>query len=291
VSASTADHFGLLVAHPTVVSFAPRVSANQSDAGPTVTLQGTTPVFAIDGGPDRHLLGILSADNELYVHAVESSSLQVSIATIGCASSPIRAGAVRYGDGWLVAYSNGQFAPATGVCASSVGAGQPTRIDIVRVHATFTTEYHGSLEFQTPIIALAVAPHPSGVYVVWRQASGGIVAPIRWVRFEPSTAGWVGPGEVSTPADFPLELTATALGENLAVAYGSDPAGNPADIVLKVQDPFGTLLAEAAFEPPFYGPLALIGSPDAQSLVVGFSGGGAEPSIELARFDCVLAQR
>jgi hypothetical protein len=280
--------FALAVAHPNIVSLAPKVAAFSENPGPTVTLSGAaTPVFLREQAEYLHLAGTLSSTNELQAHVVNSASGFGSMTTIGCASTQVFGGAVRHEDGWLVAYSNGQNAPATGFCASSVGAGPPSRIDIIYLSPSLETEYRLGLVLATPVIGLSVARHPNGIYVVWREASGGIVSPIRWVRYDATLAGFIGPGDVSTPTDFPLEFTATALGDRLVVAYGTDPAGNPPDIVLRVLDPSGAEVASTAFEPQFSGRLALLASPNFDSLLLAYRGGGAVTPIELTRFDCI----
>lgn len=286
------DHLSLLVAHDTggsaFPSFAPNVAANKSDAGPTVTLLGSTPAFAARGAEGRHLVG--TRDASLYAQVVKlaGGSIVVQTSVLGCASFGAVADAVPFGDGWVVALANGSNAPKTGCGLQDPEP--PTRLDLVRVGPDATITYLTSVDAGAPLMQIAAAAHPSGAYVVYRVASGGAVAPIRWLRIDASSANLTGPLDLSGPGDFPLEFDAAALGERLVVAWGNDPAGNPPDLVLSLLDPEGPLLASYAFEPQFFGELSLIGAPGGQSLVVAWqgpsSGSAPQSSIHLARFDC-----
>lgn len=283
ISASTPNTFGLLAVDLTGLRILPTVSATQSAAGPSGIVLGKTPVFLTEGAAGLHLLGTLSEQNELYAQIVESAVEQPTISTVGCADSRIYAGAVRFGGSWLIAYSNGEHAPPA-VCGSPSGVGEPTRIDVIHITAGHAVLFLGTLQLKKQVTALAVAPHPGGVYVVWREASGA--DPIRWTRFDATKSAFVATGEVSGPGEQPLEFSAAALGDKLVVAYGTGTAGSPSAIVLKVQDPLGNVLAQTAINPSFVGRPELIASSSHRSLLVGFREGGSKSSIDLARFDC-----
>jgi hypothetical protein len=277
-----------LVAHEagttTFTNFAPMVAAQASSAGPTVGVQGSTPAFVARGSGGRHLVGTRD-DTLLWGQVVQGNSV-VQSSIVGCAAFAPIADAVQFGDGWLVAVASGQKTPILG-CEADPGS--PSRVDVVRVNADGTAEFVTGIDAGAPIMHLAAAPHPDGLYVVYRVASGGVMAPIRWLRVSASSAGVVGPGDVSGPADIPLDFDATSLGDRLVVAWGNDSAGNPPDLVVSVLDPFGAQLAQHAWEPQFFGPVSVIGAPSGNSLLVAWQ--GPSPSlvtgVSLTRLDCV----
>jgi hypothetical protein len=289
VGRSLGDRFALLVAHDSAMSFSPNVDPNASSTGGTTTPQGNEPRFVALGASGSHLVGTLEAGGELRATLVASTPTGFSLksTSLGCASQPIVADAVAFGDGWLVALANGkQVPPGSGCPGSSSSAGPPTRIDVVWVHADLSQEYSGGLETDIPIQSLAAAPHPDGIWVAYRTLGGGKVAPIRVVRRDVLAAGFVGPGDLGTDSDVPLELDIAALGERAVVAWGNDPAGNPADIVLSVLDPSIAPVASVAFEPSFAGRLSVASAPDASGVVVGWATTSFGRRVQLARFDC-----
>lgn len=281
------DHLSLLVAHEagpsTFTTFAPMVAAQASSAGPTVGVQGSTPAFVARGAGGRHLVGARD-DGLLWGHIVQGGSV-VQSGIVGCAAFAPIADAVQFGDGWLVAVASGQNPPGGG-CENDPGP--PTRVDIVRVHPNGKSEFVIGVDAGAPVMHVAAAPHPDGLYVVYRVASGGVVAPIRWMRVAALSAGIIGPGDLSGPADFPLEFDATSLGDRLVVAWGNDPAGNPADLVVTLLDPFGALLAQHAWEPEFFGPVSVLGAPLGNSLLVAWQGPSPAlvTGVSLTRLDC-----
>lgn len=289
VSRSPGDRFGLLVAHDFGTSFAPSVDPNASITSGTTTPQGIEPRFVALGPSGNHLIGTLEADGALRATIVTTtpSGFSLKSTPIGCASQPIAADAVAFGDGWLVALANGkQASPGSGCPGAPGNAGPPTRIDVVWVHGDLSQEYSGGIETDIPIQSLAAAPHPDGIWIAYRTLGGGKMAPIRVVRRDVPAAGFVGPGDLATDSDVPLEFDIAALGERAVVAWGNDPAGNPADIVLSVLDPALAPVAGAAFEPSFAGRLSVATAPDASSVVVAWATTTFGRRVQLARFDC-----
>jgi hypothetical protein len=146
-----------------------------------------------------------------------------------------------------------------------------------------TPEYLTGFEVEAPIISLQVAPHPDGMYVVWRESTGVGAPPIRWTRYVASSGTFTEPGSISTPDEYPLEMALTSVGDRLVIAYGSEP-----DVVLRVMDGSGAMLAAQTFPSPgFAGHLALVGSPDEHSLLLATQTGGEKSRVEVTRFDCV----
>jgi hypothetical protein len=282
-----ADHASLLVSHlysgGELLSFSPVVEPNAASAGPNVTLSSSgTPLFVVKGPAAHHLVAD-SNGKVLTGHVVVSGagSFGVTDVILACGLGVSVADAVPYEGGWLVALANEKTAPPVGCSAAANGA---TRLDVLRVGADGSLDYVTGIEEATPIVRIAMAPHPQGTWIVWRVASGGIVAPIRWARVNVPAASIVGPGDLSNAGDFPLDdFDATALGSRLLVAWGNDPANNPPDLTLSLLGEDGSFAASTFIEPGFFGPLAVQSSPNGLSLVVGWTAGGAA---KLARFDC-----
>ncbi|MCK6535454.1 MAG: hypothetical protein L6Q84_20975 [Polyangiaceae bacterium] len=282
------DSLALLVAHQAgpkaFTSFAPQVAAGASSGGPTATPAGSTPELVARGEGGLHLVGTRD-DTQLYGQIFQATQL-VATSTLGCAGFAPIGDAVVFAGGWLVAVAVGSNAPPLG-CGDS-DPGPPIRIDFLQVGPDGSVKPVEDLVVGAPVMHIAMAPHPEGAYVVYRVASGGEVAPIRWLRLIASTGDFVGPQDVSGPGDFPLEFDATALGDRLLVAWGNDPAGNPPDLTLSLFHPFGASLGTLAFEPGFFGPLSVIGAPSGNSAVVAWqaNSGSGTSSVTLARFDC-----
>jgi hypothetical protein len=288
------DHLALLVAHAkgasATTSFAPTVAASAPSAGPTMTSMGDTPAFVARGSSDRHLVGTRGG-TMLYAQSVKlaGGAFVAQMSVIGCADTAPVADAVGFGDDWLVALGNGtNVVPGTS-CAQAPG--KPERLDLVRVSPGVDMEHVASVELGAPLLHVAVAPHPAGAYVVYRAATEG--SPIRWVRVEAASGAVVGPFDVSTPLDYPLEFDASAFGQRLVVVWGNDPAGNPPDLVVSLFEPTGAPEAMYAFEPPFWGSrLSVLGAPSGKSAVVAWSGpsqfSGSPNRVSLARFDCAV---
>lgn len=282
------DSLALLVAHQagpkSFTSFAPQVAANASSGGPTTTPAGSTPELVARGEGGLHLVGTRD-DTQLYGQIFQATTL-VATSTLGCAGFAPIGDAVPFAGGWLVAVAVGMKAPPLG-CGDS-DPGPPLRIDFLRVWPDGSVKPVEHLVVGAPLMHISMAPHPDGAYVVYRAASGGEVAPIRWLRLIASTGDFVGPQDVSGPSDFPLEFDATALGDRLLVAWGNDPADNPPDLTLSVFHPFGATLGTLAFEPGFFGPLSVIGAPSGNSGVVAWqaNSGAGTSAVHLARFDC-----
>jgi len=295
VTPTATDRFGLLVAHVTpgapgseIVSFAPTADPLSSNVGPNLTLSSSgEPVFAAHGPAGYHFVGD-SNGKMLMGHVVKYSgaSFSVTDVVLSCGLDASVADAVAYPGGWLVALANEPTAPPTGCSAAANGA---TRLDVVRVGFDGAVSYVTSIANDTPILRLAMAPHPSGAYVTWRVASGGIVAPLRWARIEAETGSVIGPGEISQPFDYPLEwFDAALLGDQLAVVWGNDPANNPPDLTVTVVNAAGGLVTQTVIEPGFFGRLAIAASPFGDSVVVAWHQAAPTGSagVKLARFDC-----
>ncbi|MBK8996499.1 MAG: hypothetical protein IPM35_12225 [Myxococcales bacterium] len=289
VGSSTGGQFGALAEYQGFLFFSPAINAADGGSGPLSPFAPGTPAFVIGGAPGAHLVGWHTEASELYAGIADSSGSNPFTFKLGCSPVKLVADGTRHGDGWLVAHSNGKSSPASG-CWTPSDAGPPTRIDISRVTKDKDKPVApvAGMDRPMPVVALATARHPDGMYVVWREASGGAAAPIQWALFGASQSAIVGTGQVSASPDHPLEFAATALGERLAVAYRTGTAGEPSAVVVQVQEPWGTVVAKTKVESQSSGQLAVAGSPSGNSLIVAVGGGSGGAAINLSRFDCVL---
>jgi hypothetical protein len=297
------DHFALLFASQVGPGLEPRFADMDpnSSSDLSFTWSGVVPValpvLMARGSAGFHLIGVRDGPSPglwtiWALRAAVNSMYGVALpldATLGCATSPIVGAAVPYGAGWLVALSNAAGASKTLGCGDSM-PGPPTRIDIVLVGGDGKISFFLGVDAGAPVSAISMAPHPSGAFVVWRADTGGAAVPLRWMRVDVPGAGLVGPGDVAAPALAPAGGFATAtLGTNLVVAWGSDPANDPPDIVLSVLDEGGSLLAEGGIKDRFVPPLSLVAAPEGHSVVVAWhepTSVDGPTAVRLARFDC-----
>ncbi|MFO0571099.1 MAG: hypothetical protein U0263_36030 [Polyangiaceae bacterium] len=279
---STDDHLGLLVSHDLVASFAATVTANASNPGPNVTLSNTGSAIFVSYSQSAHLVAN-SSGMTLMGHVV-NAGLGVADFTLACGLGVNVADATPFENGWIVALANEPTAPTTGCSAAANGT---SRLDLLRVGLDATPTLLTNLELGVPISSIRVAPYSKGAWVVWRVASGGVVAPIQALRLDASSGELLGPFDVSQPGDLPLDgFDASSIGDDLVVAWGNDPANNPPDLTLSVFGSFG-LVTQTSFEPGFFGPLAVEGTQS--GVVVAWqnnSAVGPFSQIELTRFDC-----
>ena len=223
-----------------------------------------------------------------YQNAAGSTSEVVGTSiSLGCAESVLVADGVHYQQGWLVALSNAANAPDIG--CGSAEPGPPTRIDFVFLASFGPPSFLGSFDAGAPLDSLAVAPHPRGLQVAFRVASGGAAAPIRWLRFDAPTQEILGPADVTGPADAPEQaFAATAFGNDIAIVWGNDPADNPPDLVVSVLDENGEPKASATLDDHFHSSVSILGAYGGQSLVIAWdetNPATQASTITLARFD------
>ena len=267
-----------------LVLFAPEVDPNADGLGEVLPLGNDgVPLFAAESPPGFHLVGV-SSGMMLSAHIVNGMSASQQV--LACGLGVNVADAAPYQGGWLVAFANEPTAPPVGCSAAANGA---TRLDVVRVGADGAITPLTSVEGDTPIAEVSVAPHPKGAWVTWRTASGGVVEPIRYLRADLQAGKIEGPWSLSAPTDVPMDgLDTAALGDRLVVAWGNDPANNPPDLTVSVIEN-DALKTQAVIEPGFFGHLSVIGSPDERSVLVAWRDGEpvSQSHIGLARFDCL----
>ncbi len=279
----------VLLGSANAYSLFPEVDLSSSLVDGGFTVQSSSSPFLSRGPPTYQLVGTFTSAGTgswMTAHVIGSSPVSVNEVFLGCASSPLAADAEGYGPGWLVAHSTApNFAPELCTFGSPE---PPSRIDFEVMVPGSTAVPLVSIQETAPIAEISTAPHPLGMYVVWRVASGGAIAPIRWARIDVMNGSVIGPGDVTGPGEIPLPgFQAAALGDRLAVVWGNDPAGNPPDLVVSVVDDAGTI-AKATLPDRFHAPLAAVGAPTGDQLLITWQEATANGKhvIELSRVDC-----
>jgi hypothetical protein len=291
VTGAPGGMFGMLVGHGGLAaSFSPRVDPFADSGAPTVGVAGTTPLFAARNG-DSQIVGVLDAKGTLLVTQVRAGmgSFDTELTAAACSPQRISAAAVPYQDGFIVVTSNGAGNTQSLCSAGPDAAGPPTRVDVILSSWGKPPAFVLGVDAGAEVEEVAAAPHPEGVWAVWRTQQLTAVPPLRAARFQVASAGVVGPGDVTDPGDAPFDFAAAALGSRLAVAWKSDPANNPPDLRVRVLDASLGLVAAAALDNPpgLIVPTSLVGSPAGDSLVVAWTANGMAARARLARLDCI----
>ena len=285
VGGAPGSRLALLVEHTFSATLAAHADPNASNPGPSSSPSGEVPQFVTRSGSALYT-GLLT-DAELRLVGTffpNASGTGALSALYGCASSgPLVARAVAYQGGWLMATTAGT-ASDQGSCPAN-GGGAPTKVDIWRIDGAGQQSYLTGFSAGSAVFALDVAPHPDGMWVVYRRV--GAASPIQIIRVDATQPAILTTPDLSGSADVPLEFSAAALGRRLAVVWGNDPAGNPPDLVVSIREESGKPGAEAIFEPPFFLKPSIVGSPGGDSLVIGWTDGGLPSGVKLRRFDCI----
>ena len=251
-------------------------------------LSGPIAEFVTRGPPGHHLVGAFLPSGHLFADVVKHSGPKISTTAqlLTCASQSIKADAVPYKDGWLVAASSGAKTPQVG-CGQPGSFGPPTQIRIFFVDKNAQVSFVGGINAEERIASLSAAAHPDGMYVVWRGVTTAGLGPVRVMRRDVAKAGTVGPGVISGPTAVPFALDATAFGSGVAVVWANDSPGATSNLVLSLVNEAIGLETSYAFAPKFSGVPTIVASPESDSLVIGWPTVGLPREIELLRLDCV----
>lgn len=288
---SFGGRFALLLGQGPMLGFTPNIDPATGPVAPGVPLFTVgAPLFVARGAQTGvHLLGIASLDGRLVVHIVESSgpTPEVSTQTLACAVGGITADAIGFQDGWLLALSNGAFAPPGGCGSSNVG-GPPLRIDVLHLLPSGSVSVLHSFKVDAPPNAISVASHPTGAFVAWTQASGGAAPVLNAARIDAVAGAFFGPFVLTGAKAFPVYVDAASI-ENgtLALAWVDHPSDTKANLMLTMVDAQGDLLQSLPFASSFQGHPNIIGSPSGHSVVISWATTDLASTIQLARFDCL----
>jgi hypothetical protein len=126
--------------------------------------------------------------------------------------------------------------------------------------------------------SLKTAPHPDGLWLVWRASDV-----LHWARVEATTGAVIGPEPLPAAVSMSYEVAATALGRALAVAW-TRPGATPRVLEVTVIDELGPLLASTTIETKSATSPQIAASPGGDSLVVAWA--DHDGPAHLRRFDC-----
>jgi hypothetical protein len=283
-----ANQFAVATVVPgTAVLLAPTVSATASGGSSTTNLPGSLPRFlsvstALGSGA-AILAGSQAQSGELFMD-LRQPDQPPWIDVLGCSPELIAADAVPFEAGWLVAFANGDQDGEQPGCDAP--AGSPVRIDAYWVGSVGGVEWIGSHAPGAGVKALALASHPRGAWLVFRDDLPQTPV-VRQLRIDAVAKSMSLPIDVSGAGDLPLELGATAVQNGgLAVVWGN-AAGSVDRVMVSVFDDQGLLSAQAEESvPPLLGSPSIIGSPEKNSVVAAWP--QAVPNqLIAARWDCI----
>lgn len=207
---------------------------------------------------------------------------------VGCTNDVGGAGAVPYGDGFLMAHGLGHW----GACAGA--AEDPTTLAIGFVSGALGLPVYQplfSFDNVLPVRRVRVAPDADGIWIVWRTETSGVLPPVHFARFDFATNDLLGPILATDPNDGALgPIAASRMGDRLVLGWIDDPQLPDPTFHLATFSVDGALQARTSFPigGQATGPIYLLGSPDGQSVLASWSvGGGANPDrVRLQRLDC-----
>jgi hypothetical protein len=249
-----------------IVQFAPTLDTNASGTGPTLALLGIKPLFVSSRADAATVIGTLSIQRELYVQIVTEPSLvqPVPIGTIACADDDLVGGAVPFGDGWLVAHSNGiQAPPATCEPPAPATAGAPRRIDVVKLQKSSITTLRSSLALATPVRELDVAPYADGIAFAWIDGTSSAAPVLHFARYVASQNVITTPVTLTASTERPAGLTLTPFGDRWVVSYSDD-----GKLVTKVLAPSGNLQAALTLSTDIVGRAVVVSNPEGGAFLV-----------------------
>lgn len=243
--------------------------------------------------PHVHLLGFVAPPSGIQIFGVARKDDALPGAAInssvGCAVSPILAAAAAVGPDFLVAFSSGSAFADSGCPAGNVTS-TAHRLFIIHVDksatATLAEEIKATRDGDT-ITSLKLVQRLDGAWVAWTDTFKGGLHVVRL-----TSTGKVADGPITVPFfGDPASISATSLGDRLALAWSATAADAPSQIRINVLSTAGNLDADLSINlgPPAMGRTALLGSPSNKSLLVAWSEEVSPgPQIRLARLACSL---
>jgi len=228
----------------------------------------------------------------------QAGMASVVFPTLGCASMPLQADAIPFDGGFLLAVSTSKD---PGYCDfAELPVGPPDRIQILRVWTTGDTGFEVVVEIPSDgyVERMRLVPRGNeGAWLAWQTVTEVNPSAIRAVRLNAKGELYSKWNDLPTDGYFMLPEAVTNLGERLATAVidAYDPS-IPQILVQLHDDEDGPVALSHVVSPPAdqwpVGPIALLGSPQANSLLLAWTGvdmsGGMQPNhIYVRRLDCV----
>ncbi|MEP7119965.1 MAG: hypothetical protein ABJE95_03600 [Byssovorax sp.] len=299
-AAPSQTDFSLVFASPspgTGLIYLSHLTPGKGFAGVAEALIGgpAQPLFLERGtDPQVHLLGSFTSSAGVHVfntlHRNDTGPGEFFAFGLGCALDPIAAGAAPFGEDFFVAFASGSGFDDPG-CATGAGITTANRLQLARVtkdgNVTWLQEIKGNGGGET-ITTVKVVPRLDGAWVAWTGSFKGPMLHV--VRLDslgqPTGAQFGVPffGDVSS-------LSATSLGDRLALAWSGSAADAPSQIRINLLSTFGNLDADLSINlgPSAMGRTALLGSPSNKGLLVAWSEEALlGPQIRMARLACSL---
>ncbi len=221
----------------------------------------------------------------------QQNSASVWMPTLGCATEPLQADAIPFGNGFLVALTTSRD---FGTCGNDDGFdGPPTRIHLVKVRVTGKTDYE--LVEELPIgktvrsLRLVGRGHDAAWLVF--QTDGGAIDAVRLNQDGGLYSKW----NAIVSENYWMDKPAVAqLGDHVATAVidAFDPSVSKILVQLHLEESMQPALSHM-IEPPYdqwpTGPLALAGSPDGRMLMLAWTGWSDTSASRtyVKRLDCV----
>jgi hypothetical protein len=243
----------------------------------------------LERGADPHvnLLGFSTAGGGAYSFNILRRNDTVAGSTLtkdlGCALDPIVAAAAPIGEEFLVAFSGGGAVggPGCSTTASVLFIGRVTK------QGTFAgVQQIDPAMPNSTIKSVKMVPRNDGAWLAWTDTLSGLHV----TRLDATGKLVTAPTEVLFTGNLDT-LSATSLGDRLALAWSVTAADAPAQIRVKVLSTTGNVDADLAVNlgPPATGRTAILGSPSNTSLLLGWSEEVSPgPQIRLARLACSL---
>lgn len=268
---------------PALARFLP--TSVDGNAGDSIALSGIEPMFvAENASASAHLVGAFDTQGSgslLRITIVDSDGGVKDLPALGCANGqPLRADAVAFDEGWLVALSRGA---GLGECPGPA-APSPTFVDVVRVASSGQLTVLSSFTTGATVLDVAAARSKLGIFVVWSTAvtAPGQTPEILAERVSGADGGSLGPVSIAS-GEFG-SFAVGSIGSDLVVARRLGLGA----LAFRLLDEALGPVADLAFEVgPNLGPSSVYGSPNGRGAVVGFTSlvdGGFR--VRLARIDC-----
>lgn len=259
-------------------------------APPATVYPSAAGVLFAAQGPTRYLIG--------YVGHPETRELRLALEGLpdtetlisACATADVRADAVPFAGGWLVAYSSGVSSPWD--CWDAALMGPPDRIQINWLADDIPrSNFNDHFSVGRPVAQLDLAARPGGAWIVWTELGGDVA---RLMLAEVGATGELGglPVRTDLAASPPSSFAVADLGDSLALAWVNDPTGG---LDVAVTGAHQGLYAGYALstEGPVQGRPALLGSPDGRRLLVAWSearAGTGGDRVRVARLECTSSR-
>lgn len=215
----------------------------------------------------------------------------------GCATTPMVAGAVPSGDGYLVAFSSGR---PFGTCFNDDGIpGPPTELQVAWIDANGAIKPGAMLPGIEPIFGAQIVARSDGAWLVWQQDGSTSEAPPPIVAVRLDAGGQLASDifeVVPTGVSSARPFAADRLGDKLVVTWVDAIDPSAPNLIVQVFDEAGLPAAVTSLStaPGFFfdDQLAVMGSPAGNQALLAYASNVEDGPrrIHVARFDCLIGE-